>query len=509
MVIYLFPFLANLSINNIAALVPNNDGFDSSIKRSFILAASSSFINIILSLVFAIRLSATNPFSKKGIFLSVLIVPCLLGNVSTSFAFKLLLDDNVVIQQSSTYKFLTALFIQFWQYGTLYTYILWLALSKLDKNKIQYASVSYFSSADKFRHIILPGIKNLLSLLFIINFLFTVYEDSKFQLIFKSSRGTDTELISQYITRFYQADSLINPIDARHHTYSLSFMFIIILFVLLAIIVSLLMFAISRIIVAFKGEALFNLRIKRLGLSYYLVILFVIIPLAYILFHIIQGIKFSFSHLMYPLILSGFTALISLLIAIVLGISFRMGWLRLMASLNTKSQFVLYAILSLLFVPGMVLSLVGYQWFNLLSVNVTYIAIVWILGHILMVLPIITCFIISTHFSVTNSEIEYMNAHQFSFKDILCLLFLGRFKGDYFLTFLICMTMIWNDPVLNSILSDYVPSFISEMKMSIVGRGADYGKGISYFTVSLIVSLGAWLLWIRNFNTKKQRNVTY
>ena len=173
-----------------------------------------------------------------------------------------------------------------------------------------------------------------------------------------------------------------------------------------------------------------------------------------------------------------------------------------MDNLNKKSQFVFYLILLLQLIPGIVISLLGYQWAAFLDIGVNYIVLLWVIGHVLMILPVISCLLITTHFSVSNDEINYLFSHKTSFLDFIKVSFLGRFKGDYLLTFLICVTMIWNDPILNSILSDYVPSFISEMKMSITGRATDYSKGISYFAISLIVALGAYSVWVRN-NYKK------
>ena len=321
------------------------------------------------------------------------------------------------------------------------------------------------------------------------------------QLIFRSSRGTNTEFINQWLTRTYQSDSLINPVVAGTETFSTAFVFVFILFVILAITVSLLLSIFN--IVARQRSSITVISGNRLPIiSFYLLMSFVAFPIVFILIHVFFNFSLSFEHLLYPLYLSLLTALISIIFAIVIGASIRVGWFSVMDNLNKKSQFVFYLILLLQLIPGIVISLLGYQWAAFLDIGVNYIVLLWVIGHVLMILPVISCLLITTHFSVSNDEINYLFSHKTSFLDFIKVSFLGRFKGDYLLTFLICVTMIWNDPILNSILSDYVPSFISEMKMSITGRATDYSKGISYFAISLIVALGAYSVWVRN-NYKK------
>lgn len=505
LVAYLIPFLFGVSFKNLDSLLPVNDGFYPAGYRSVAFAFFSSIINVFIGLYFAVRLNTIKLFSRKGLLLSLLIIPCLLGNVSTSFIYKFILDDFVSLQQNTVQKTIVALLIQFWQFGTLFTYIIWLVLKNIDVNKIVYGQVGYFTRYEKFRDILLPSAKNTLILLFIINFLFSVYEDSKMQLIFKSSRGTNTELINQFLNRTYQSDSLLNPITARTETYSLSFFFILFLLIFLLIVVSLLLVTINKVLTKRRPmPSFFNIKLP--NLSFYFLLLFVLLPLLSITGHVFSNFNLKFEHLFYPFLLSILTAFICLLVAIIIGVVLRIGWIKFMTGLNIKSQFVFYSILLFQFIPGIVISLLGYQWFLALNLDLNYVFVIWIIGHILMILPLISCLLITTHFNVSNNQLYYLFSHNLSFIDFVRVLFWGKFKGDYLLTFLICLTMIWNDSILNSILSDYVPSFISEMKMSIVGRGADYSKGISYFAVSLIVAFGAYSIWVRNFILKKRQN---
>jgi hypothetical protein len=73
--------------------------------------------------------------------------------------------------------------------------------------------------------------------------------------------------------------------------------------------------------------------------------------------------------------------------------------------------------------------------------------------------------------------------------------FFKRFKAEYLLLFIIGYSFIWNEAVLNNLFSDYIPSFVSGMKMLITGRGADYDKAFGYLLVSFIVALLSAIIW--------------
>lgn len=505
---YLVPFFININIHDIDILLSDKDGLYSASIRSLGFAFFSSLVNILLSLFVAVKLKSIKAHSFKGLLLSILIIPALLGDVSTSFIYKLILSDFVHLHQDSFQKLVVATVIQFWQYGTLFIYIIWLVIKGINAEYFDYCKVSYFSKYETFRDLILPACKNTVILLFVINFIFSVYEDSKMQLIFRSSRGTNTEFINQWLSRTYESASLINPITARTEIYSISLMYLFLLLGTLLVVVSLLLTTISLLVKHRKSPPIFS-SFNTSYVIYYVLIASVLAPIFFIIFHIFSNFNLSFSHLIYPLYLSFTTAFIAVIIAIVIGAAIRVGGLKYMESLNRKSQFVFYLVLLLQLIPGIVISLLGYQWAAYIDLGKSNMVLLWIVGHILLILPLISCLLITNHFQISNNEINYLFTHKTSSFDFIKLSFLSRFKGDYLLTFLICVTMIWNDPILNSILSDYVPSFISEMKMSITGRAADYSKGISYFAISLIVSLGAYFLWVYNNYKKSILNETY
>jgi len=134
------------------------------------------------------------------------------------------------------------------------------------------------------------------------------------------------------------------------------------------------------------------------------------------------------------------------------------------------------------------MSIIGYS-------NETMIYIVWIIGHVLLTLPVLGSFVLFNHFRVSNNEIDYLQVYKLSKTETIRFSFLKRFKAEYLLLFIIGYSFVWNEAVLNNLFSDYIPSFVSGMKMLITGRGADYEKAFIYILISFIVAITAALIW--------------
>ncbi len=126
------------------------------------------------------------------------------------------------------------------------------------------------------------------------------------------------------------------------------------------------------------------------------------------------------------------------------------------------------------------------------------------LGHTLLSFPVLASFSITTHFRVQNSFIQYLDAHQASFIEKLRDLFFTPFQADYLLTFLLAFAMIWNEGSINNILSDVIPSFVSELNKTITGKAVDYANGMDYFLISLTLAVSSAALW--NFILLKHQN---
>jgi ABC-type tungstate transport system substrate-binding protein len=147
-------------------------------------------------------------------------------------------------------------------------------------------------------------------------------------------------------------------------------------------------------------------------------------------------------------------------------------------------------------VPPIAIYLTGFQWMKMIGYSSDMgLDLVWILGHVVLCVPLLTAFVAVTHFRTTNAELNYLESQRVSALKIGIDSFFRRYRIEYIFTFLVSFSLIWNEPIVNNLLSDFIPSFVSEMKMNIEGRGADYGKGINYMIISILIATISLLLW--------------
>ena len=492
--LYLIPSVLSLSAGRLDMIGKNPEGV-SAFAKSFYFACGASLFNITVSLVLAIGLNKVAIRSAAGKWLNLLIVPVMLGNVSVSFIGKIIFSDLAFFQQSSTIKFLTLALLQFYQYGTLYTYLFWLVIVNIPRVRLQYAESIRLTPAEKIKDIFLPACKNLAILLFVLNFILSLYEDAKFQLIFKASVGTNTELISQWLSRTYISGSLYSPEFANNSVLALS------LLVLVAAVIAIIVAA-----VVYSGAYTGLIRFKRLRLPnlrgvtkrYYpiFLVLFVLLPIIYAVIRTLVDFQFDIAELVSPVLFTAIAALLAVSFSIILSICLRLGWKRTLASFSHRSLLFFLLLFALQLIPPVAIYLTGFQWLRLTGYGSEWnLKLLWLTGHAILSVPLLTGFILVTHFRTSNNELNYMEAHRIPFGKILMDCFLRRFLAEYILTFLISFSLIWNESVINNLLSDFIPSFVSEMKMNIEGRAADYAKGVNYLLVSLGIALAAVTLW--------------
>ena len=156
------------------------------------------------------------------------------------------------------------------------------------------------------------------------------------------------------------------------------------------------------------------------------------------------------------------------ILSVMLGIFFRLGWKKITHTFNHRSLVLFISLFVVQLVAPMILVLAGYQWMKFtgyqgrLNLN-----IIWIAGHILLILPLLTSFILVTQTGTANADISYLETHKLTFVELIQDLFLRRYLAEYLFTFLIAFSLIWNEGIIGNILSDFIPSFVSEIGITI------------------------------------------
>ena len=502
MVAFLFPFIENgFSVSNgYMLLADSSKGFSSAWGRTTLFAFLSTAVNTIGGLCLAIALQRISFSSKLGQQLSLFILPITLGNVAIAYIFKVSLFNtplfDTIVKGGYLTQTATMLFIQFWQYGFLFAYLFWISIQNIPERINDYSIAIKQTNYERIKDIILPNIKNLFILLFFIGFIFSFYENAKNQFIFKASQGTSTELVSQALHRVYQSNSIINPTFANQSVLEVGTL--VTISVLLA-----LLFAGFSIFLIFKyiskKEGLHKLAIKKSRKNIFIAVISLVIVIAPVIIALLKS-RYHFSvnalyELLLPLFLTFLSATFATILAILFGIASRLVFDKWLTGFNTKSMCYFLVIFLLQIIPPICIITCGYMWLSWIGYNSIMVYLVWILGHSILVFPILGSFVLATHFAVKENELNWLAVHSIPAKNICQYSFLKRFKAEYILTLLFAFTFIWNDVTLNKILSDEIPSFADKLQRLFIGRATDDAKATLFALVAVIISVSCVLLW--------------
>lgn len=514
--VFLIPVLLSSKWELITFYI-KKDFFIPTLIKSASFAFVISIISVVLSYITASYLFKIRFSDKSAILLTVLFVPFLLGNVSTAFIFKLgFMHSNSEIMKFAYDKpintFIIVGGIQLWQYCSLFIYLFWLSLQSIKHTLIDYAYQTKLTKWELHQNIIFPHVKSLTVLLLLFAFVFNFYEDVKFDLIFKSSQGLDTELISKWLYRTFRGDMSINVGFASEKIFTLSLF--IIIFVLIALLLIVIMannLKLSSIRINFRTPR-FNLKISK---SRILVHIFMIFIVCVILFPIIDvyvsnrsiSITSSFIKISKSFLLTLVASIFASFIAIIFTILSRIAWKEKLSGFNTYSTVYIGLLLLLLTVPPITLMISGFYWIKYLNLT-SNIAIIlfWILGHSFITFPILSSFSLINHFRVKEVEIDFHKVHKTSFLKIIKISFIRRFRLEYALTLIFAYSLIWNEAILNRVFSDDIPSFVSSIIDTISSRNADYSIALTYLSVSILIAFLCITLWLLVVN-KNENNI--
>jgi len=487
-------------------LLMQADGLLKPLIRSIISTIIILVLLIAGGIICSLNLYSITIDSIQGKLLSLLLLPSLLGGISSALIYKIILVEHSLYFETVTNKFISYSIIHYWQFGTLFIYLFWLNGTSLKSNFLKFSDSMKFSFREFIRDIWMPKQKNLIILLSIIGFVFTFYEEAKSSFIFRVSRGTNSEFINQFINRTYKSESIINSELAFTNLCVNGFVALVFALMTLAL-------------VLFLVNKLVNFRTKKRNVNkrsnsnisksitqatFYLLLIFVLFPIVYVL--TIEGAKIDdLEYLLSPITSTAIAAVVSTIIAITTSIVNRLLLPGMLSDFNDKSLIYFVLLFSLLLVPPVLILIITYKWFSFFQVNYNAIPIAWVIGHFFMCFPILSGFATTSHFKVKNNFILFLDVHKASITEKIKQLFLRPLFGDYILTFLFAFTIIWNEAIINNILSDVIPSFVSEMNMSITGKIADYSKGIGFLLISLIISLLSILIW--SFGISKTKKI--
>ncbi|WP_462268295.1 hypothetical protein [Mucilaginibacter sp.] len=427
--VYLIPFVQNLihPLDVIGVFKNDQDGFTAALLRSGVFAVLTAVLLTGGALIFSILLIKVELRSKKSLLLNLLLMPVILGNVSSSFIWKIITLDSDFLFASAGRKFFGVGLMELWQYGPLFIYLFWLNLLTVKSQTWDYARAIDLSPFEKIKDIILPHQRNMAILLYVICFIFCFYEEAKIEFIFRGSRGTNTEMVNHWLNRTYQSDSLLSADYAFRHISQVG---LLVLILALCILVGslLLKAGLYRLLITTK-KLYFGSRFNYpVGIAYAimaLLLVFVCYPLVAALVRQAGNLSFDLAKLLFPLSLTLIAAVLASLLAIVFGIMSRLAWQQILSSFNYRSMLFLILMFTLLIVPPIIILISGFKWMQNVGYSSTYnIDIAWLVGHCILSFPLLAGFAVATHFRAKNNYINYLEAHSVSFREKIRDIFL-------------------------------------------------------------------------------------
>jgi hypothetical protein len=505
--LYLSPLVFNLwnwEIENVFPEVILDTDYQSSLLRTISYASFSTLGVLLLSFLAGYKLRRLK--SKGALLLGgILLLPFLLGSVSSSFLFKVLLYDSSLLNWSynnSVVLFGLLSLFQFWQFGTLFTYIFWINNLSIKDDLIGYTSYYKLNSLERIKLVYIPYHRNLIILLSIFFFVSNIYESVKLQVIFRASKGTNSELLSNTLYNAYLSDSKISPDYAANVLFSQTALFYLPLFIALTVLLyGLLNYLISSISKSKISFLLIPCTLNRFNKNVTMALLIVFVagilfPISYAFLQ--QEIKlYNLSYLLSTIGLS-FLASSVLLLLFTLPLSY---YLRIVCKeyfyqISRTNLWIFITLFSIFLIPPLTLMLFGFEWSSILGIRGKFATnISWVLGQCISALPIIATFIFVIHFLARNKELEYLGAMKADLTEVIKWSFIKRFRIEYLMTFLFSFSIIWNEGTFNKIYSDRIPSYVSEILRTVNSRNADYGRGMMFFLFSLLLSILCIVIW--------------
>lgn len=504
--VYITPLLFSVpswEIKEVFPLVILDSDYSDSLLRTLSFSILST-LGIIAVSFFLGYILKNIKHKKLLLWGSLLLLPFLLGSVSTSFLFKVLFLHSNILNlafNNALILFFILGVIQFWQFGTLFTYIFWLNNLSIRETLKEYTDFYNFTSWEKIKHIFLPHQRNLVILLSIFCFVSNLYEVTKLQIIFRASKGTNSELISTTLYNAYLSNSRISPDFAINTLFSQVTIFYLPLFLISTLLLYIFISrAISFIIRPNTYFSFVNIRntVKNRISVCSLIFLIITILLPILIIIIKQGLQVhNLSYLAKTVYLSLLASLI-LIIVFILPLSYylRVKHKHKFYEINDSSLWIFILFFLLFLIPPLALMLFGFEWNNILGVKGAFSTnVIWVLGQCINSLPIIGSFIFVVHFIVRNKELYYLETMNANFLEIVHWSFLKRFRLEYFMTFLFSFSIIWNEGTFNKIYSDVIPSYVSEILRTVNSRNADYSQGMMFFLFSLFLGVICIILW--------------
>ncbi len=481
------------------------------LARSLAVASGASVLCVAIGLVLAVVLREVPLGSRSGSALALLMLPVLVGDLVTGFAFKSVATEGdwfvALFGDRPPWAVLgTMVAMQIWQYGLLCTYLFWLRIVSIEQSLADFAEVSGLSRIEFVRDILWPRCSELAIVLLLMSFFAAAHETAKSWLVFKVSPGTGTSLVSHALWEQYQHRVPVNARFAQHA--SLQDCGVAAIAILLgAVVLAGTVYAIATAVVHVMTRATATHAARRPDRpastparrrSTWLVAAVVaatigpIVAPAFV-FPLSTSIEWVSTIKAAGMAGAGaaFAVFVAALFAFLLRLTSPAGFARF----TWPATAVLFVIMALRSVPPLAFILSGYDLFAHVSNSQAMLVGSWFVGQALLALPLLGAFGVWLHTQVTQRELEFQEGAGLSLRELAQASFLRRFRLDYAFLFLFAWSVVWNESTLNRVVSDSVPTFIDLLSRNLSAR-PDFSRAATLCLLSVCIGLATVTLWL-------------
>lgn len=483
------------------------DGWSGPFLRTLVFATASSAILVVSSFLLSLAISGRRLVAPA--LYTVTLIPALLGSVCIAFAVKLAIMHSewlrsLIAVRQPVATWTAMLLSQFLQWGPLFSYLFLLRLISVPDGLLGFARVSEMTGVERVRDIYWPHCRNLAAILSLFALVLGLQEFSKFYLILKASAGTGMELASHRLLRYYSNAAPFDPVFAGEHMLSMSAIFVLLALSTVSIVVLFILKAVDlgvaisakasfrRTLIPFKALRWFAVGMLLLGSAF---------PLALMCVYLFPVHLPSAGIFWNSLVFTLFAATLVSGLSIAFAAGMRVAFKERLKRFDTKSLPAFVALSLILVVPPIAIAFCGFYWISLLGEGLrsTWLVLsVWLLGQVILAFPLVACFILSTHFAVTTSEIDFQTVAKATITEAATFSFWRRFRAEYVLTALFGFSIIWNEATLSSVvsgLSHNVPSLAVRLLERVDGRASSYNEAANLVLLTFIPVLIAVVLW--------------
>lgn len=487
----------------------------SELLRTLTFSAASAFLQTSLGFAVALFFVGSDP-DKLTRWLSLLLLPALVGDVAVGFVYKDLPVWIPSLQQRGTFHTWAALVIvQTWQFLPMCIYLFLLRSLTIRGNMRDFSRISGLSRVENVRHVVWPHCRNLAFVLALFAFLQGVAEFSKTDIMFGASSGTKTEMMSHWIDTHEHQLGENFPSQAQDLALAYGGILLATTLVssvgvsaLIILVIGQTLKGLARIMQTVRqrtGPPVEGVAVETSGTTRMRWIVGVtaiavaVLPFGELVYDLVgrqrrvgldtlaNGVSAVASGL--PAVLLAAVSIAGVTIAC--GVILRLLAPRLTEKFDEKSLPMFSGILLLHAAPGVALAYCALHWFHVLVADPALIPLYWLLGESILGLSVIGAFILYVHFDVPSAEIAFYRSSGASVREAFREGFWSRFRLSYLLVGLFAFSIVISEDAISSVLYNFVPTVIVRLRPLASGRGSDYPQAavIVLLTIALILVL--------------------